>query len=132
MAKKPKYTAEGKDYDGSKFVDKDLTFDLPEPGAKRAGLPVSKAAFKALKDAYDPKGDTESVTFDREALLTLLSQYGCAGVRFHFVKKPAASGLRLTLAMVGIDGNGQELTATTSSTGDPMYYEWGSCLPNCD
>jgi hypothetical protein len=131
--KKTKYTAEGKDVDSSgKFVDAELTFDLPEPPATRAGMPISKAAFQALKKAYNPAGGTEAVTFDRESLLTILAQYGCTGIRFHFVKKPATTGERLTLAMVGIDASGQELAQSSDSDPrDPLYYEWGQCNPPC-
>ena len=132
MAKKPKYTAEGKDYDGSKFIDADLTFDLPEPTAKRAGMPVSAKAFRELKKKYNPQGDTEAVIFDRESILTILSQYGCAGIMFHFVRKPTSTGDRLSLAMVGIDSSGQELSKTSAAaTSDPLYYEWSDCIPPC-
>jgi hypothetical protein len=133
MAKKPKYTAEGKDYDGSKFIDADLSFDLPEPTAKRAGMPVSTRAFKELKKKYNPPvGDTEAVIFDRESILTILSQYGCAGIMFHFVKKPTSAGDRLSLAMVGVDSNYQELSITTTTgSRDPLYYEWTDCVPPC-
>lgn len=134
MAKKPKYIAEGKDLDSNgKFIDKELTFALPEPPATRAGMPISKAAFQALKNAYNPGGGTEAVIFDRESLLTIMAQYGCAGIKFHFVKKPTASGDRLTLAMVGVDTNHQELAKTTTTdSGDPLVYDWSACIPPCE
>jgi hypothetical protein len=134
MAKKPKYTAEGKDLDSNgKFIDKELTFDLPEPPATRAGMPISKAAFQALKNAYNPGGGTEAVIFDRESLLTIMAQYGCAGIKFYLVKKPTLTGERITLAMVGVDANNQELSKTTAmGPGDPLYYDWGTCTPPCE
>src|SRR5436190_21455943 len=107
MAKKPKYTAEGKDYSGGKFVDASLEFVLPavpaNPGPVRgSGTPMSMAAFTELKRKYNVRkgpNDTEWVTFSREAILTILAQNDCAGVKFYFVERIGTTTNQLTLTM---------------------------------
>lgn len=129
MARKTNYKAMGKDYENGKFVDKELNFDLPNP-PPTAGFPISKAAFKALREAYDPGiGGTTSVTFSKEALLTILAQYGCAGIQFYFAKRNG----RLTLVMVGVDSGGNELLNNEADPGSEstLYSDWGSCTPPC-
>jgi hypothetical protein len=117
MAKKPKYSSEGKDFIGGKFQDADLEFNLPgkpaNPGTVRgAGTPFSKAAFDVLKGKYDSRkgvNDTESVTFGREAILTILAQYDCAGIKFNFVERMGTTTQQLTLVMEGVDENNKPL-----------------------
>jgi hypothetical protein len=130
MRKKTKYQAQGKDYEQGKFVDKELDFDLPDPPANAAGIPISKAAFDAMRGDYDPgPGGTQSVTFSREALLTTLAQYGCAGIKFYFAKRNG----RITLIMVGVDNTGTELTNKAADLGTQatLYSDWGHCNPPC-
>ena len=117
MARKPKYSSEGKDFIGGKFQDVDLEFNLPgkpaNPGSVRgAGTPFSKAAFDELKGKYGSwksLDDTESVTFGREAILTILAQYDCAGIRFNFVERIGTKTKQLTLVMEGVDENNNPL-----------------------
>jgi hypothetical protein len=124
MAKKPKYQAEGKDYTPAKgFHDADLDFTLPGKPATPApvagaGEPISKAAFDELKRryaAYKGINDTEHVTFSREAILSILAQYGCAGIKFYFVERMGTKTKQLTLAMAGVDENNNDLTNTESA-----------------
>ena len=124
MAKKPKYTAEGKDYSGGKFVDATLEINLPgppsNPGPVRAtGTPVSKAAFTELQNKYNSnKGpdDTVSVTFSREAILTILAQNDCAGIKFYFVNRLDTTTNQLTLTMAGVDANNVDLDTTDAAS----------------
>src|SRR5262245_40754313 len=125
MAKKPKYTSEGKDYSGGRFVDADLEFNLPatptSPGPVRgSGTPVSKAAFAELQSRYNSKKgpyDTDYVIFSREAILTILAQNDCAGIKFYFVSRPDTTTNQLTLTMAGVDVNGKDLSTIDSLTG---------------
>ena len=140
MAKKPKYTAEGKDYSGGKFVDANLEFNLPgpptNPGPVRAaGTPVSRAAFTELQTQYNANrkpGDTEFVTFSREAILTILAQNDCAGIKFYFVNRADTTTNQLTLTMAGVDANNNDLTtvdAASATSQTTLLTEFGTGYP---
>ncbi len=127
MAKKPKYQAEGKDFSSSQgFFDADLDFNLPgkptAPGpVKGAGTPLSKSAFNEMQSRYT-KGkkphETEYITFGKEAILSTLAQFDCAGIKFYFVERHDTTTKQLTLAMVGVDENNNDLVnASTAATG---------------
>lgn len=133
MAKKTRYTADGKDFQNGKFIDKELSFDLPNP-PQTAGLPISAAAFQNMVNGFDPGPlTTTAVTFSKEALLTVLSQYGCAGIKFYFAVREDESGKRLTLVMAGTDANGNDLKNATAESGyeSTLYVDWGTCTPPC-
>ena len=140
MAKKPKYTAEGKDYSGGKFVDATLEINLPGPPSnpgpvRAAGTPVSRAAFTELQNQYNANkkpSDTVSVTFSREAILTILAQNDCAGIKFYFVNRADTTTNQLTLTMAGVDVNNNDLNTvdTTSATSEAtLLTEWGGGYP---
>ncbi len=142
MGKKPKYMAEGTDFTGGTFKDADLEFNLPgkpvNPGKVRgAGTPISKAAFDELKSRYTKtKGpnDTESVTFSREAILTILAQYDCAGIKFYFVERIDTTTKQLTLTMAGVDENDKDLDnketgATLITAQNTLLTDKGSGFP---
>lgn len=148
MAKKPKYSSEGKDFvPGQGFIDADLEFNLPgkptAPGPVRgAGTPITAAAFQELQKRYHGKkkpNDTQYVTFGREAILSILAQYDCAGIKFYFVERADTTTNQLTLAMVGVDENNNDLnttgttvTAAAATLADPqtsLTTDYGSGFP---
>lgn len=134
MAKKTKYTADGKDFQNGKFIDKELNFDLPNP-PQTAGMPISTAAFDKLVKGYDPGSlVTTAVTFSKEALLTVLAQYGCAGIKFYFAIRDDSGSKRLTLVMVGVDSSGNDLKNLTAEVGSEpaLLMDWGHCTPPCE
>src|SRR5258706_2335016 len=119
MAKKPKYQTDGKDYNSTtgKFEDAYLEFNLPgkptAPGpVKGVGTPISKAAFQEMQSRYTGSKkptDTEYVTFGREAILSILAQNDCAGIKFYYVERADTTSKQLTLAIVGVDDNNNDL-----------------------
>jgi hypothetical protein len=134
MEKKPTYTANGKDYSGGKFIDASLEFTLPGPPTnpgpvQGAGAPVSKAAFEEMKARYlnvKGKNDTEWITFSREAILTILAQNDCAGIKFYFVERMETTSHQLTLTMAGVDANNNDLT--TANGGQALLSDGGGTL----
>ncbi len=146
MPKNPKYQSEGKDYSPAKgFHDADLDFNLPGkpavPGpVKGAGTPVSAAAFKEMQSRYvkgKKKHDTEYITFGREAILSILSQFDCAGIKFYFVERHDTNNKQLTLAMVGVDEKNNDLVNTVKgvvgaagvAAQDTMTTDFGTGFP---
>jgi hypothetical protein len=70
--------------------------------------------LKKINDEKQPK----SVTFGKEALLTILSQQGCEGIKFYFGKRSSTQWAReckyskyegLTLVAVGVDSNNKDI-----------------------
>jgi len=129
MAKHPNLLAEGKDYAPEKgFFNNDLTFNLPAgptiPGpVYGVGTPVSATAFAEMKSRYQKNkkpNDTEYVTFGREAILSLLAQYNCAGIKFYFVERHDTTTGQLTVAMVGVDPNNNDLNNVPIGVTAPM------------
>jgi hypothetical protein len=49
-----------------------------------------------------------SITYSRSSLLELLNQEGCAGFRTYFGMK--AENSEVCLVLVGVDGNGKDIT----------------------
>lgn len=144
MAKKPKLQADGKDFNPStgKFEDVYLDINLPgkpaNPGPVRgAGTPVTKAAFQEMQSRYFSRkqpNDTQYVTYGREAILSILAQYDCAGIKFYFVDRADTTTKQLTLTMVGVDENNNDLTsiATTGSAAasqEALTSEFGTGYP---
>ena len=143
MSKKPKLLAEGKDYAQGQFVDASLEINLPgKPSTvgpvRGVGTPVTKAAFQEMQNRYfanKQANDTQHVTFGREAILSILAQYDCAGIKFYFVERMDTKTKQLTLSMVGVDENNNDLS--TSSTGtaaavspqDSLISEQGTGYP---
>lgn len=83
---------------------------------------VAKSFIKAFHDEYiKGKKDTNmvaGVTFGKEALLSILAQNNCEGIRFYFGKRTTAqwdasySGEKydgLTLVAIGVDANNVDL-----------------------
>ena len=141
---KPKLQTEGKDYSAALgFFDASIEFNLPgKPAAvgpvRGIGTSMTQAAFQELQKRYfDKKGpnDTQYVTFGREAILAILAQYDCAGIKFYFVQRANTASNQLTLAMVGVDEKNNDLTtpsaggAAGTTTQQTLTTDWGNDYP---
>jgi hypothetical protein len=130
MAGNTRYKAQGKDYvAGQGFVEKELEFDLPGPpgGAPpvvTAGTPISKAAFREMLKGYSPgKFGTKSITFSKEAILTILAQYGCEGIKFYFVQRANTTTGQLSLVMCGVNAKNEDLENLAATDGEGTLLE---------
>lgn len=130
MAGNTKYKARGKDFVlGQGFVEKELEFDLPGPPVTAppvvtAGMPISKSAFREMLKGYNPgKSGTKSITFSKEAILTILAQYGCAGIKFYFAQRANTTTGQLTLVMCGVDEKNQDLENLAATEGEGTLLE---------
>ncbi|GAB4022487.1 hypothetical protein [Spirosoma koreense] len=128
------FKADGLDYDGSKFVNKQITLNL-EGSVTTTGEPITLQAARAMTDGYlqpiisryktlvaslgEKSSDTDitneidslldaniSVFYGKETLLLLLSQPDCEGIRFYFCKNHKD---KQSLVLVGIDSNERDL-----------------------
>jgi hypothetical protein len=143
MAKKPKLLADGKDYvQGQGFVDASLEINLPgKPTTvgpvRGVGTPITKTAFQEMQNRYfanKQPNDTQYVTFGREAILSILAQYDCAGIKFYFAQRMDTNTNQLTLCMVGVDEANHDLStpstvAGATSTQDSLMTDVGSGYP---
>lgn len=148
MNRKPKYKAEGQDYSKERgFFNAEIDVSMPDipsppPNPDKnwvagAGEPVTTAAFNKMVSDYTSQkspNDTEFVTFSREALLSVLSQFGCAGIKFVFAQRPNTTTNQLTLVMVGVDDKNNPLTSSAGDQNllgsqDPYYSNKGNGWP---
>ena len=140
MAHNTKYKAQGRDFAGGQFITTELEFNLPNPPGnpgpvKGRGIPVSVAFFKELQRRYlgtntPPPEDsrTQSVTFSMEAILSVLAQNDCAGIKFYFVEREGTTTKQLTLVMAGVEVNGKDLVTVRSSE-ESYLVEVGNGIP---
>ena len=103
---------------------------------KGVGTPISKADYTEPKKryfAFKGQHDTEFVTFGREAILSILNQTDCAGIKFYFVERMDTTTKQLTLVLAGVDENNNDLNTVTPAgepTGkDTFMVEFGSGQP---
>ncbi|HEX2934005.1 MAG TPA: hypothetical protein VHO72_01510 [Bacteroidales bacterium] len=109
-----------------KLNEAELTFDdQSDDDVCGFGRLIANDAAAIIINAYDEhvskmKGETQNkaVTFGKEALLDILSQRGCEGIRFYFGKRNKdlwEKGSKyskfegLTLVAVGVDANNEDL-----------------------
>ena len=110
------------------------------------GKQILKSEAIKWKDKYakDRKKDTESVFFGRDALLSILSQSGCAGISFIFVRKKkdesstdeSDNNYKDDLVMVGTTEAGKLLWTDNPPTleatsGSNTYDKSVTCPPYC-
>lgn len=115
-----------------KLDEAELTFnDQSDDDVCGYGRLIANDAAAIIINAYDEhiskmKGETQNkaVTFGKEALLDILAQKGCEGIRFYFGKRSKdfwEKGSKyskfegLTLVAVGVDANNEDLGPTGGS-----------------
>lgn len=121
---KEKLKATGKTFENGQYKDADLEINMPNrpnTGVAGAGIPLSKSAFDEMMKGKDPN---RSTTFSREAILTILSQYGCAGIKFIVANSPIKQG-KETLIMVGVDDNNNTLLRAAGDTEPTLFMDYG-------
>jgi hypothetical protein len=138
MAKKPKYKAEGLNFTPQGgFSYSEFDYSLPgtpaSPRVAAYGKPITQAAHDELVRLYKSKnsGQTEHVTFSKEAILTILAQNGCEGIRFVFCQSHQTQANRITLIMAGVNGDGDPLKSTelTGTEQETLMMEEGTGWP---
>lgn len=109
-----------------KLNEAELTFDdQSDDDVCGYGRLIANDAAAIMINAYDEhiskmKGEKQNkaVTFGKEALLNILSQKGCEGIRFYFGKRTKEFWEKeskyskyegLTLVAVGVNGNNEDL-----------------------
>jgi hypothetical protein len=94
----------------------------PQPRDHR--IPVEAAArYTAAYRRGRPADRRHAFHFDRAAYEAILAQAGCVGVRNYLARHDDGS---LTMVLVGIDAEGNDLTASGEVMQEPGY-----CPPEC-
>jgi len=126
-----------------KFDEAELTYEVQsDDDVCGFGRLIAHDAANVLIDAYhehkvklkDEK-QPKAVTFGKEALLTILSQKGCEGIRFYFGKRSKSLWQKeckyskfegMTLVAVGVDADNKDLGTGGSSITNASIMAKGS------
>jgi hypothetical protein len=123
------------DNTNKKFKEGELSFDLPDDSIVNGfGRYISKdvanvliSAFRKYLESHNDK-QPYAVTFGKEAILSILAQKDCEGIRFYFGKRSKdqwgekskyADKEGITLVAVGVDEKNKDLSTGGGYIIDP-------------
>jgi hypothetical protein len=99
--------------------------------ADRMGAAIPLEDFRKMTDEFKKSvgsEDTRAVSYGKTVLEQVLSQKGCVGIRFYFAKDKEG---KTTLVFIGVDKNGNDITAPVNAKTTDSAPQTGGGGPLC-